>query len=203
MIKNIITDLGNVVLEFNPFLLVQKYGVHPARVGEVSSAIFMGEEWHLWDRDLITKREIEDSAVASLTPDDRAIVNNILNSWWNHMEFNESLLDFYAEQKSLGKKIYILSNYSQDYYELKWDEKYNELFDGQIISCDYKVGKPDSRIYEILLNKYGLNPKECLFIDDLESNLKAARKLGLRTIRYHIKEMNLDELTSQYYKLIG
>ncbi len=202
MIKNIITDLGNVVLEFNPLNLVQKYGVNPERIEEVASAIFMGEDWYYWDRDLITKAELENNAVALLNPEDRKLVNNILNSWWEYMEFNEPLLDFYKEQKGEGKKIYILSNYSPDFYELKWDQKYYDLFDGQVISCDYKVGKPDPKIYEILIDKYNLKPCESLFIDDLNINLEASRKFGLSTIRYHLKEMDLEDLIYEYQKHI-
>ena len=54
------------------------------------------------------------------------------------------------------------------------------LFDGEVVSCEERTVKPEPRIYEILLERYGLTPSETLFIDDREMNIEAAAALGIR-----------------------
>ena len=54
------------------------------------------------------------------------------------------------------------------------------LFDGEVGSCEERTVKPEPRIYEILLERYGLTPSETLFIDDREMNIEAAAALGIR-----------------------
>lgn len=202
MIKNIISDLGNVVLEFNPISLVLKYIEDKKRAEAIAKEIFLGDEWYRWDRNLITKNEISEYAKSKLLESEFETVDKILNSWWDFMVFNEDILDFYEVQKSNGMKLYILSNYSPDYYELKWNQDRKRLFDGEIISCDFKVGKPNPEIYKILLQKYDLNAAESLFIDDIEENLQTAKKLGFKTLRYHLKENTIDELIEEFGKIL-
>jgi putative hydrolase of the HAD superfamily len=64
--------------------------------------------------------------------------------------------------------------------EVKTGYYFFKYFDGGVISAEAKASKPDSRIYGILCNKYSLIPEECLFIDDLEINVKAAEKTGMK-----------------------
>lgn len=202
MIKNIISDIGNVILEFNPEIIVLKYTDDMKRAQEIASVLFKGEEWYRWDRDLITKSEIAKSVKSKLRESEFHIIDKILNTWWDYMVFNEELLDFYEVQKSKGMNLYILSNYSPDYYELKWDVERKNLFDGEIISCEFKVGKPDPEIYKILLDKFELEASECLFIDDLEQNLQTAEELGFNTLRYHLKEKSMDEFIADFNKIV-
>ena len=53
------------------------------------------------------------------------------------------------------------------------------LFDGEVVSCEELCVKPEPRIYEILLDRYGLLPSETLFIDDRPANIDTARTLGI------------------------
>lgn len=202
MIKNIISDIGNVILEFNPENIVLKYTNDMERARVIASALFKGEEWYRWDRDLITKSEMAKSVKSKLRESEFHIIDKILNTWWDYMVFNEELLNFYEVQKTKGMKLYILSNYSPDYYELKWDKGRKSLFDGEIISCEVKVGKPDPEIYKILLKKFELNANECLFIDDIKENLQTAKELGFHTLRYHLKENSIDEFIYNFNKII-
>jgi putative hydrolase of the HAD superfamily len=69
----------------------------------------------------------------------------------------------------------IFEEVTSGYYFFKY-------FDGGVISAHAKSSKPDSRIYKILIEKYSLIPEECLFIDDLEINVKAAENEGMKGI---------------------
>ena len=76
-------------------------------------------------------------------------------------------------------------------FQAKLIKDLKSLFDGAIFSCDYQMVKPDKEFYSLLLNKYSLDPKETIFIDDLESNLDGARKVGLDT--YLFNKNKIDE----------
>ena len=85
--------------------------------------------------------------------------------------------------KNRGYKLYYLSNWSSwgiDILEQsgKFD-KMIELFDGGIISGDVGVRKPDKNIYELLIDRYELEPSDCIFFDDRSENVKTAEELGI------------------------
>ena len=66
--------------------------------------------------------------------------------------------------------------------------------DGGLLSCDYNVIKPDPAFYQILIDKYDLDPSKCVFLDDLEDNLAAAREFGIQTIQVRDHEQAASDL---------
>ena len=78
-------------------------------------------------------------------------------------------------------KLYVLSNFHKDSYEYVF--KHNDffkLFEGCLISCYFKLLKPEEKIYDTLLYEFGLIPEETLFIDDVKENIEAAENKGIR-----------------------
>ena len=67
-------------------------------------------------------------------------------------------------------------------------------FDGEVVSCEEHTVKPEPRIYEILLERYGLTPSETLFIDDRRSNLEAAAAFGIATFHFREPESSCTQL---------
>jgi FMN phosphatase YigB (HAD superfamily) len=97
---------------------------------------------------------------------------------------NSEGLAFARYCKEQGHDLYILSNWDAESFDLML-ERYPELFelfDGILISGNAGCIKPDTRIYEILLESYNINPYDAIFIDDQQNNLYAAQKLGIHTI---------------------
>ena len=93
-----------------------------------------------------------------------------------------------------GKNIYVLSNASRRFYEY-FPRFYDmDFFDGVVVSCDLHIIKPDRRIYEYILGKYGLKADECLFIDDREENVRGAEKVGINAVRF---ENNYGEIAKK------
>ena len=85
------------------------------------------------------------------------------------------------ELKKQGFKLYYLSNFPVDIFdEIRNDYYFFRYFDGGIISSDVKLSKPDIRIYELILKNYSLKASECLYIDDLGINVKAAESTGMK-----------------------
>ena len=68
-----------------------------------------------------------------------------------------------------------------------------------MVSGDEKVAKPDPKIYRILLERYGLIPGECVFLDDNADNVKAAEALGINAIRFD----NIENVKQNLAKLLG
>lgn len=86
--------------------------------------------------------------------------------------------------KSKGYKLYILSNWDAESFSLliKKHQSFFKIFDDILISGHEKIGKPDAQFYNTLLQKHNLYPAECVFIDDEQHNIIAAKKLGIQGI---------------------
>jgi epoxide hydrolase-like predicted phosphatase len=74
-----------------------------------------------------------------------------------------------------------------------------ELFDGVVISGDEGFRKPDPRMYELGAQRIGAEPTACVFVDDLEHNLEAARELGMATVHH----VSADETLAELDRLLG
>lgn len=84
------------------------------------------------------------------------------------------------ELKAAGYKLYVLSNMSREFIAFLRRFPVYDLFDGEVVSCEVQTVKPEPRIYELLLERYGLEPAETLFIDDRPANIAAAERFGIR-----------------------
>ena len=80
--------------------------------------------------------------------------------------------------KNHGYSVYYLSNIPEDVLALLKERGVLDRFDGGVASCEVHVNKPDPRIYQALLDQYGLKASECVFIDDNLANVQAAFTLG-------------------------
>ncbi len=97
---------------------------------------------------------------------------------------NEPMLDYIAASLHGHYKLGLLSNASSDVLGDIFSPKEVAMFDQ--ITTSYHVGltKPDPRIFLLLTNRLGIEPEQCLFIDDKETNVAAAQELGFQTIQY-------------------
>ncbi|MDE5718684.1 MAG: HAD-IA family hydrolase [Lachnospiraceae bacterium] len=66
--------------------------------------------------------------------------------------------------------------------------------DGGILSYEDKVIKPMPEIYQLLIDRYGLTPEECVFLDDTQRNLDGAEKFGIHTILFKNQAQAIEEL---------
>ena len=96
-----------------------------------------------------------------------------------------------------GYGVYLLSNYPRRiYFQSIHELSFVELVDGAVFSFEVQATKPEPGIYEALLEKYQLQPTECVFVDDLRTNIIAANHLGMATIHFHTKSQAEEELRS-------
>ncbi len=188
MIKNIVFDLGNVLLSFRPteFFIKKKY---PEAIrNTILSDIFGSSEWAMLDNgDITTQEAIE--RIASKSPlkrEEIALVFNLRSELMFPLDQNVRIL---PGLKKRGFKLYYLSNFPLDIFDdIKNGYFFFTHFTGGIISSEVKVSKPDIRIFLLLLEKYSLIPEESLFIDDSEINVKAAESAGMTGMTTHGSE---------------
>lgn len=182
MIKNIIFDLGNVLISFKPSEYFDKNNYLRSIKATILSDIFGSKEWLMLDNGEITTPEAIDAIAtkSSLSKKEIAHIFNLRTDLMFPLDSNVRLL---PELKKRGFRLYYLSNFPLDIFEEVSTEYYFfKYFDGGLISAEAKFSKPDIGIYNILNKKYSLVPNECLFIDDIEVNVRAAQALGMKGI---------------------
>jgi putative hydrolase of the HAD superfamily len=180
MIRNIVFDLGNVLISFVPsdYLIKKNY---PGTIrNTIMKDIFRSPEWKMLDNGDITVPEAIESISlkSSLRREEIALVFSFRRDIMFPLDENARLLPGLRKQ---GYRLYYLSNFPLDVFEeIKNDYYFFRHFDGGIISSEVKLSKPDIRIYESLIRKYVLNPAESLYIDDIEENVRAAESAGMK-----------------------
>jgi len=179
MIRNVIFDLGNVLINFRPSEYLDKKEYSKEVKAIILSDIFNAKEWFQLDNGDITIPEAIESIAerSSLTKEEIARIFDLRTDIMVPIDQNVILL---PELKKRGYRLYFLSNFPIDIFQtIRSDNDFFNYFDGGLISAEVRYSKPDKKIYEILLEKYALKANECLFIDDLEVNVRAAEATGM------------------------
>jgi HAD superfamily hydrolase (TIGR01509 family) len=193
MIKNIVFDLGNVLISFRPSVFLDNMGFSPEKKSVILDDIFKGGEWQRIDKGEITATDAIEliSARSSLKKGEITSFFDLRKKMLSPIPENIKIV---PELKERGYSLYFLSNFPDDIFDEIYSENlFFRYFSGGIISARVKAAKPDRKIYEILLEKYSLRAEECLFIDDIEINVKTAISLGMKGIWLY-DSLNLLEL---------
>jgi len=186
MIRNIVFDMGNVLIRFDPETFMDQEGItDPADRKLVLNELFKTTEWALMDLGILTE-ETAEPAILERFPDSlRDSVRHLLHHWWEKRECVPGMEEVLSELKGEGYGIYLLSNASVSQH-LYWPGfAMSKLFDGKLISCDVKIVKPDPGIYRLFTERFRLKPEECLFVDDLPANVAGAVSCGWQGIVFH------------------
>ena len=178
MLKNIVFDLGNVLVKFDSNELI--YHFFNARQEEVKSFYF-DSLWNEYDQGLYSVEEMIEKGVKQF-PELELNIKELMYHWTEFVIPLKDNVAYIKNLKQLGYNVYILSNIPED------DTKYLRscgVFDninGGVFSYEVKKIKPDPEIFNILLEKYNLKASECLFLDDRTDHVVAASTLGFETI---------------------
>ncbi len=203
MIKNLIFDLGNVLISFRPSEFFDKKNYPEKMKSTILADIFASKEWLLLDNgEINTRQAIE--GIASKSSLKREEIEHVFNLRTELIFPLDSNVRLLPELKKRGFRLFFLSNFPMDIFEeVKTDYYFFKYFEGGVISAEAKFSKPDRQIYELLLSRYDLISEESLFIDDLEVNVIAAEELGIKgLITYGSLELaeKIDEAISLYNK---
>jgi 2-haloacid dehalogenase len=177
-------DIGGVLLDWNPRHLYRKLIADPADMAEFLTQV-CSPRWHL-AHDLGADTEASCRELAASHPGQA----DLIMAWSRRSEemvtgqIDEGV-EVLADVKAAGLPCLALSNMEPDKFLLRRDRyAFFGLLDGCVISGIEGVAKPDREIFEILLNRYDLDPLATVFIDDTAANVAAARALGIHAIEY-------------------
>jgi putative hydrolase of the HAD superfamily len=182
MIKNIIFDIGNVILNFNTTEVLQKFTNNKNEQKFILDNIINSPEWlgnSLIDTGYVTR----DNAIEIVKDRTNHINDTLITDFWynynNYAKVDENVLKLIKKLKDNNYKIYLLSNINKYTHEFVEKSGLFELVDGYVLSYQEHKVKPFIGIYKTLLERYNLIPNESLFIDDNEKNIITGNSLGI------------------------
>ncbi len=180
MIKNIVFDMGRVLIHWEPKAIASRYGLRFGDVELLVKELFVSPQWVMLDRGTISEENAVAAVCKKLPPHMHEAVDAIVKGWWRRpLTPMEGMGELIKELKENGYHIYLLSNASlklRDYFARIPGSRY---FDGLLVSAEEKLLKPEREIYERLYERFGLIPSECFFIDDAPANIEGAMRTGM------------------------
>jgi len=193
MIRNIIFDMGNVLLTFNPDSILDRFVTQEENKEPIRQELFNGEEWPLLDRGALTEEEALDRVLARLPESAHEDARQVMAHWDEAMPLLDEMYHLVKELKLAGYGVYLLSNASLRFHQYAKRIPAFHWMDGLLISADVQAVKPEPAIYEKLFFTYYLRPEQCLFIDDLPQNIEGGKALGMDGIVFdgnmtHLRE---------------
>lgn len=194
MIKNLIFDVGNVLIEYRWNQMLLDYGLSKEEAAVAGPLFFEHETWKELD---LGNMPVEDVIVLyeKQLPEYAGLIRWFLT----HLELmpipRPDVWEKVHALKEKGYKIYLLSNYNEDFFRVHTQgASFLEDIDGKVVSYEIHKIKPYPEIYRYLLDKYGLNAQECVFFDDRPENTQTAEELGMKTYTITSKEYLLNVL---------
>jgi len=181
-IKNVIFDIGNVLVDFHPIPYFQR--LMPQSDMDTICPLIFDETWEKIDQGIYMCDEAKNEHMQKY-PQFHQEIACIYAHWKEMMVLNEETYAYLKECQSHHYQVYLLSNIGLESHQyLKARYAFFDDADGAILSYQEHVIKPDQRIYELLLSRYGLKAEECVFFDDNASNAAVACALGIKGIRF-------------------
>lgn len=185
MIKNIVFDMGGVLIEWNPERMLNRLHLSEADNEILNRELLHNKMWTDADKGIYNEEQLEAVAYERL-PQHLHEPARALIQWYkwflNPMPGMAALV---RELKANGYHIYLLSNAPTNLRKYFAQIPGSECFDALMVSAEEQLTKPSREIYERLFQKFGLNPAECWFTDDNAPNVVSAVQAGMQAAEFH------------------
>lgn len=196
MINTVIFDIGMVLVYFRwKELWKEDFGFSDEEYEIVADATIRNPWWDEFDKGQMRNEELIEKFVEA-APQYKKEFETIFEHATEFIEPYEYAYSWIREMKALGKRVYILSNWSEPCFLANIDEKlgFVKEADGAVISYQEGVIKPSQEIYQLICERYEIDPKKAVFIDDNADNIAGADAFGLNTIHFKTYEQAKAEL---------
>jgi len=193
---NLIFDIGNVLVKYNPQEYLERLFQDSLVIEKINETVFKSKEWLLMDKGLLSFNEATEiycKREPNYSSEIRKTMENVITMFTPL----EDTIELLPKLKKAGHELYYLSNIQfeiRDYLLEKHD--FFKLFVGGIFSCDINQIKPSREIYQSLLSNYSLNPSDCVFFDDIQENISAAEKEGIKGVLFTSADCVLEYLSN-------
>ena len=179
--KNLVFDMGNVLIEWNSEKILQAITDDRKLHNLLRKEVFETGLWVQTDEGVKTREEMIEIVTAKIGEEYRNEITQLSRYWYKYVDVYTKVQDRIIELSKNGYNIYILSNTAYTFYDLV-KEGYipaASIAKGIVLSCEEKVLKPNEKIYNILLERYNLDPHDTMFFDDLSENMWGAARCGI------------------------
>ncbi|QUJ70384.1 HAD family phosphatase (plasmid) [Photobacterium sp. GJ3] len=188
MIRNVIFDFGGVLFEWNPRKIAETFTQSSYEQDLLLNNVLKHTDWLDLDRGTMFMAEvIPKFAARTGFPEARMedFIHHIQNSL-HLIEETKALLD---ELIAKGFHVYYLTNMSSAFFDTLYDKHdFIDDFHGGLVSARELLLKPEPAIFQRFMEKYGLQPESCFFIDDNTPNVETARQLGMAAFHFTATE---------------
>lgn len=177
-IKNIVFDMGNVLIEDNMPGFAAQYLPSKSDQKIILKELFYGPEWMEWNLGTMDIPAAAAGVEKRLPIRLRSVCARLMEDWGMNNPRIDGIEPLIRRLKENGYGIYLLSNTADTYYQYRHRLPAIEIFDGEFISADYHLLKPERSIYHKFTETFGLVPEENFFIDDRTENIEGAKDAG-------------------------
>lgn len=160
MIKNIIFDLGNVIINYNQKKIINNFTEKEEEIKYIYDEIFHAPEWTLMDLGDITNDEAIEIINKRNEFKYEKLTQEFLHEWYKKQPINRDIVEIAKILKNNGYNLFVLSNMANQTYEYFKNDEFFSLCTGIVISAHEHVKKPDKKVYRLLLDRYNLNAEE-------------------------------------------
>ena len=180
MIRNVIFDFGQVMVRFDPAYMVSKYINDPADCALAEEVLFDRLYWDKLDHGTITDEEVIEFSRARLPKHLHDVIETVYYNWIYNLPPITGMRELVRELRSKGIHVYLLSNISTYFSAHAHEIPCLSEFEDCVFSAVCGKVKPNAEIFAYLCGRNGLNPTECLFVDDNAANIAGAEAFGIR-----------------------
>ena len=185
MITNIVFDMGGVLIRWDTATMLRQVNLSAEDEERMTCDLFLTVDWSKQDGGVMTEDLLRIAVLARL-PQRLHSAADMLIGWYHQFIFPmPGMAELVRELKENGYHIFLLSNANLALREYFGRIPGSECFEGLMVSAEEKLLKPAHEIYERLYEKFGLNPGECFFVDDLPANVEGALRTGMRGAVFH------------------
>lgn len=185
MYKNILFDMGNVIMDFSPDYILSMYTKDVKLINFLKYKILYTKAWAKSDKGELSEEGVYQNVIKNLDSKYHSVTKDIIYSWYKYKTESNEIYELMKDLKAKEYKLFLCSNAAESFHKYEEDIKAFSLLDAKIVSADIKIVKPDREFFEYVLNTYELKPEECFFIDDLSQNIMAAYECGIDGYQYN------------------
>jgi 2-haloacid dehalogenase len=183
-VQAVIFDFGGVLIDWSPYYLYRKILPNDTEIARLLQDIHFSEWNHSFDEGYPFEMGIAE--MCRRYPERADLIRTFDERWVETLGVTfDANIKMIQEIQAAGYPVYGLSNWNADKFALTRSlHPFFDRLNGMVISGIEKVAKPDPRLYRILLERYDLDPHRCIYTDDVQKNVDAARSVGLNTILF-------------------